>query len=231
VAAIIANRIVPATLEFMDQFTIRTVEDYSRVGLPVDAAALLLIEVDGHPAQVAEDAERVEELCRKMGAMNVKVAGDAHERDKVWEARRTALSALAKVKPTVVLEDATVPRSKIPQMVKALEEIARRYDLLIGTFGHAGDGNLHPTIMTDRRNRAEWSRVERAIDDIFDVALSLGGTLSGEHGIGLAKSRYLEKETSAATIRYSRRIKQALDPGNILNPGKIIGEVAGNQEP
>jgi glycolate oxidase len=224
VAAVIANRIVPATLEFMDNFTIRTVEDYSRVGLPVDAAALLLIEVDGHPAQVEEDALEVESLCRKMGAMNVRVARDGAERDKVWEARRAALSALAKLRPTVVLEDATVPRSKIPSMIRSLEEISRRFNLTIGTFGHAGDGNLHPTILTDRRNKEEWERVEAAIDAIFDRALELGGTLSGEHGIGLAKSRFLEKETSRATIVYSRRIKAALDPKNILNPGKIIGE-------
>jgi glycolate oxidase len=224
VAAIIANRIVPVTLEFMDNFTIRTVEDYSHVGLPVDAAALLLIEVDGHPAQVEEDAQRVESLCQQLGAMKVRVAQNAAERDKVWEARRAALSALAKLKPTVVLEDATVPRSKIPTMIRSLEEISRQFDLTIGTFGHAGDGNLHPTILTDRRDKEEWTRVEAAIEAIFDRALELGGTLSGEHGIGLAKSRFMEKETSKATIVYSRRIKSALDPKNILNPGKIIGE-------
>jgi len=189
----------------------------------VDAAALLLIEVDGHPAQVEEDAEKVEALCRKMGAMRIRVAQDAAERDKVWEARRAALSALSRVKPTTVLEDATVPRSKIPAMIRSIEEIARQFNLTIGTFGHAGDGNLHPTILTDRRGQSEWTRVEAAIDAIFDKALELGGTLSGEHGIGLAKSRYLEKETSRATILYSRRIKAALDPKNILNPGKIIG--------
>jgi glycolate oxidase len=172
VAAIIANRIVPATLEFMDNFTIRAVEDYSHVGLPVTAAALLLIEVDGHPAQVEEDAAKVEALCKEMGAENIRVAQNAEERDKVWEARRTALSALAKLKPTVVLEDATVPRSKIPEMIQALEEISRRFDLTIGTFGHAGDGNLHPTILTDKRNKEEWHRVEAAIDAIFDKALS-----------------------------------------------------------
>lgn len=223
VAAIIANRIVPATLEFLDNFTIRAVEDFSRAGLPVEAAALLLIEVDGHPAQVQEEADKVEALCRKMGATSIRVAQDAAERDKVWEARRSALSALAKLKPTVVLEDATVPRSKIPDMVRAIQDISRQYDIPIGTFGHAGDGNLHPTILTDRRDKAEWKRVESAIDAIFDRALSLGGTLSGEHGIGTAKSRFLEQETSKATIVYSRRIKAALDPNNILNPGKIIG--------
>jgi glycolate oxidase len=224
VAAIIAHHIVPATLEFMDNFTIRAVESFSRVGLPVDAAALLLIEVDGHAGQVAEDAEKVESICREMGAMNIRVAQTAAERDKVWEARRAALSALAKVRPTVVLEDATVPRSKIPAMIRALDDIAARFQLSIGTFGHAGDGNLHPTILTDRRDKHEWERVEKAIDVIFERALELGGTLSGEHGIGIAKSRFLEKETSRGTILYSRRIKAALDPKNILNPGKIIGE-------
>ena len=223
VSAIIAAHIVPATLEFMDNFTIRAVEDFSKVGLPVDAAALLLIEVDGHPAQVEEDAEKVEALCRKHGATSIRVARDAAERDKVWQARRSALSALAKLKPTLVLEDATVPRSKIPDMVAAMQEIGKKYDVDIGTFGHAGDGNLHPTILTDKRNKEEWERVEAAISAIFDRALAMGGTLSGEHGTGIAKSCYLEKETSPATIIYSKRVKEALDPNNILNPGKIIG--------
>jgi len=224
VAAIIAHRIVPATLEFMDNFTIRAVEDYSHVGLPTDAAALLLIEVDGYPAQVEEDAEKVESLCRQKGATSIRVAKDAAERDSVWAARRSALSALAKLKPTLVLEDATVPRSKIPDMVRAMQDIAKEYRISIGTFGHAGDGNLHPTILTDRRDKEEWARVEAAIAAIFDKALGMGGTLSGEHGTGLAKSCFLEKETSAATIIYSRKIKTALDPNYILNPGKIIGQ-------
>lgn len=224
VAAIIAAKIVPATLEFMDNFTIRTVEDFAHAGLPVDAQALLLIEVDGHPGQVADEAEKVEAICRKMGAQRIQVAKDAEERNKVWEARRAALSALARVSPTTVLEDATVPRSQIPAMMNVLGVIADKFKLTIGTFGHAGDGNLHPTILTDRRNKEEWHRVEAAIDEIFQVALSLGGTLSGEHGIGLAKSKYMEKETNRATILFSRRLKNAIDPKGILNPGKIIGE-------
>jgi len=223
VAAVIAERIIPATLEFLDNFTIRAVEDYSRAGLPVEAAALLLIELDGHRVQVEEDADKVASLCRNLGASTVRVAKDPAERDKVWSARRSALSALAKLKPTLILEDATVPRSRIPDMVRAIQEISAAHGLAIGTFGHAGDGNLHPTILTDRRNTEEWTRVEKAIDAIFDRALALGGTLSGEHGTGIAKSRYLEKETSPGTILYSRRIKAALDPNHILNPGKIIG--------
>jgi glycolate oxidase len=224
VAAIIAAKIVPATLEFMDNFTIRTVEDFAHAGLPVDAQALLLIEVDGHPGQVADEAEKVEAICKKLGAQRIQVAKDAEERNKVWEARRAAHSALARVSPTTVLEDATVPRSQIPAMMNALGDIAAKYKLTIGTFGHAGDGNLHPTILTDRRNQEEWHRVEAAIDEIFEQALALGGTLSGEHGIGLAKSKYMEKETNRATILFSRRLKKALDPKGILNPGKVIGE-------
>ncbi|MBF0388496.1 MAG: FAD-binding protein [Desulfamplus sp.] len=223
VAAIISNRIVPATLELLDNFTIRAVEAYSKAGLPIDAGALLLIEVDGHPGQVAEDGLKVEELCKTLGAVDVKVAADDIERDKIWAARRSALSALAKLKPTLVLEDATVPRSKIPAMVKALQEIAIKYKIEIGTFGHAGDGNLHPTILTDKRNKEEWHRVESAIEEIFDRALALGGTLSGEHGTGLAKAPFLAKETGLSSIIFSRRLRKALDPNGILNPGKITG--------
>ncbi len=223
VSAIIASRIIPATLEIMDNFTIRTVENFRHAGLPTEAAALLLIEVDGHPGQVEEEAALVEQICRQHGASELKVASDAAERDVIWQARRDALPALAKLKPTCVLEDATVPRSKIPAMIQALDEISREFQLTIGTFGHAGDGNLHPTILTDRRDAKEWQRVEKGIDEIFKRALELGGTLSGEHGIGLAKAKYLVLETNRGTLDYCRRMKSVLDPKNILNPGKIIG--------
>jgi glycolate oxidase len=223
VAAIIAARIVPATLEILDNFTIRAVEDFSKAGLPVEAAALLLIEVDGHPAVVEEEGEKVEALCIKMGATDINVAQTDTERDKIWAARRSALSALAKLKPTLVLEDATVPRSKIPDMVKALQDIAEKYKIDIGTFGHAGDGNLHPTILTDKRNKEEFHRVEEAIEEIFDKALGFGGTLSGEHGTGIAKAPFLEKEAGFSSILFSRQLRSALDPNNILNPGKITG--------
>ncbi len=223
VAACIAAKIVPATLEIMDNFTIRAVENFRHAGLPTNAAALLLIEVDGHPAQVDEEADMVEQICRQHGATELKVARDAAERDVVWQARRDALPALAKLKPTCVLEDATVPRSKIPAMIQALDDISRKFQLTIGTFGHAGDGNLHPTILTDRRDENEWKRVEKAIDEIFNRALELGGTLSGEHGIGLAKAKYLVLETNPGTLDYFRRMKSVLDPKGILNPGKIIG--------
>lgn len=223
VAAIIANHIVPCTLELMDKKTIELVEAFTKAGLPTEADAILLIEVDGHPAQVAEEAEKVVEIAKKVGAIDVKAAKDADERFKLWEARRAALPALARARPTTVLEDATVPRSQIPAMIRAVNEIAKKHNVMIGTFGHAGDGNLHPTILCDRRDKAEFERVEAAVDEIFDVALSLKGTLSGEHGIGLAKAKWLEKETSAATIEYAKKLKAAIDPKGILNPGKIIG--------
>lgn len=224
VAAIIAEKIVPCTLEFMDNFTIRAVEGFSKAGLPLDAAAMLLIEVDGHPAQVADDAESVQRICGELGARSVQKAASEEERNKIWKARRAALSSLARLRPTTILEDATVPRSKIPAMVHAVGEIAKKYDLDIGTFGHAGDGNLHPTILTDKRDEKEFARAEEAIGDIFDAALELGGTLSGEHGIGIAKLPYLEKELGAGTLRYSRKLKRAVDPNYILNPGKLIPE-------
>lgn len=223
VSAIIANKIVPCTLELLDNFTINAVESFSRVGLPTDAKALLLIEVDGHPGQVEDEADQIQALCHKMGARQIHIAKDEDEKNRIWEARRTALSALARLKPTLILEDATVPRSKIPKMVKGIEDLAKKYDLSIGTFGHAGDGNLHPTILCDKRNPEEWHKVELAVEELFDIALSLDGTLSGEHGIGIAKARFLKNEIGQPSIDFCRKMKLALDPKNLLNPGKIIG--------
>lgn len=223
VAGIIAAHVVPCTLEFLDNNTICKVDDYTKAGLPREAQAILLIEVDGHPAQVADEAVVVERVLKECKATQVHVAKDAAEKFKLWEARRMALPVLARCKPTTVLEDATVPRSKIPAMMQALNDISKKYKLDMGTFGHAGDGNLHPTILCDKRDVEEFHRVELAVDEIFDVALGLGGTLSGEHGIGTAKSKWMEKETSRGTILFSRRLRKALDPKGLLNPSKLIG--------
>ena len=223
VAEIIAAHIVPCTLEFLDQVTIQTVEAAKNVGLPTDAAAILLIEVDGgHVQMVEDDAEEVTKICKRVGARTVTVATNAEEKNKLWEARRAALPALARARPTTVLEDATVPRSQVPAMVAAVRRIAEKYKLHIGTFGHAGDGNLHPTIMCDKRDAEEFKRVEAAVDEIFDTALALGGTLSGEHGIGMAKAKWMVKETNQATIDFSKRLRRALDPKYLFNPSKKI---------
>jgi glycolate oxidase len=223
ISAIIRNKIIPATLEIMDNMTIRTVEEYSKIGLPTSAEAVLLIEVDGYKEAVEREAAEVVRVCNEQGAVDVQVAQNDQEREKLWSARRAALPALARVSPTTVLEDATVPRSEITKMLKAVREIAAKYNLKIGTFGHAGDGNLHPTILTDKHNHEEMERVEKAVDEIFKVALELGGTLSGEHGIGMAKSRYLSWEFGEAGVDVLRKIKEALDPNYRLNPGKIVG--------
>ncbi len=223
VAGIIASHIVPCTLEIMDQSCIKYVEAHTKAGLPVEAGAILLIEVDGgHIQLVEDDAAKVVEVCRKCGATDVRMAQSAEEKFKLWEARRNALPALARAKPTTVLEDATVPRSKIPAMVAAVNDIAKKYKLEIGTFGHAGDGNLHPTILCDRRNKEEFHRVEAAVDEIFDIALKLQGTLSGEHGIGMAKAKWMEKETNRATIEFSKNLRRALDPKYLFNAGKKV---------
>ncbi len=223
VAGIIAAHILPCTLEIMDSVTISLVEECEHIGLPKNAGAILLIELDGHPAQVAEDSETVESVLRKNGASEVAVAKNEQDKDKIWEARRKSLPALARSRPTIVLEDATVPRSKIPAMVSTIGEIAKKYDLLIGTFGHAGDGNLHPSILCDKRNSDEFRRVELAIDELFTRTVEMGGTLSGEHGIGTAKAKWLKMETNAATISFSKKLRRALDPKGLFNPTKITG--------
>ena len=223
VAGIIAAHVVPCTLEFMDNMTINLVEDDVKIGLPRDAQAILLIEVDGHAGQVADEALIVEEQLKKSGATQIVVAKDAEEKNRIWEARRKALPALARFKPTTILEDATVPRSKIPAMMKVIKGLGEKYNLTVGTFGHAGDGNLHPTFMCDKRDKDEFERVERAVDELFNTTIEMGGTLSGEHGIGTAKQKWLEKETSRGTIGYSRRLRKAIDPKGLFNPSKLVG--------
>ncbi|HEY8909985.1 MAG TPA: FAD-linked oxidase C-terminal domain-containing protein [Desulfosporosinus sp.] len=222
IAAIIRNKVIPATLEIMDKVTIQTVENFVHAGLPMDAEAVLLCEVDGYKEVVEREAVLVERILKEEGAVQVKIAKDDAERDLLWLARRSALPALAQKRPTTVLEDATVPRSKIPDMLKAIRRIATKYNLQIATFGHAGDGNLHPTILTDERDVEEMKRVELAVEEIFETAIALGGTLSGEHGIGIAKMKFLDLEFGEAGVAVLRRIKEALDPDYVLNPGKIV---------
>jgi glycolate oxidase len=222
VSAIIAAQIIPCTLEFLDRTTIHCVEDYAKIGLPLDCEALLLMETDGHPAVVAEEAAQMEKVCRERGAIEVRVAKDDAEATKLASARRTAFSALARVSPTTILEDATVPRSELARMIRFVEQIAKKYNLRIGTFGHMGDGNLHPTFLTDERNKDEMHRVEEAFKEIFDEAIRLGGTITGEHGIGLAKKNFLPKFAGNAQMEVMRSLRRVLDPNGILNPGKMF---------
>jgi glycolate oxidase len=222
VSAIIAAQIIPCTLEFLDRTTIHCVEDYAKIGLPLDCEALLLMETDGHPAVVAEEATQMQDICRAQGAKEVRVAQNEAEATKLASARRTAFSALARVAPTTILEDATVPRSELARMIRYVEAVAKKYKLRIGTFGHMGDGNLHPTFLTDERNKEEMHRVEEAFKEIFDEAIRLGGTITGEHGIGLAKKSFLPKFAGNAQMQVMRALRRVLDPNQILNPGKML---------
>ena len=222
VSAIIAAKVIPATLEFLDKVTIKCVEDYAHVGLPLDVDAVLLIEVDGHPVVVAEEAAAVEAICEGHRSSFFQTAQNADEALKLAMARRTALSALARLRPTTILEDATVPRSCIAPMLKVIQEAARKHNVTIGTFGHAGDGNLHPTCLTDERDKDEIARAHAAFEEIFDAAIAMGGTITGEHGVGLAKKRYLPRLVGESGIRIMKGIKNAFDPKGILNPGKVF---------
>lgn len=222
VSAIIAAKIIPCTLEFLDQVTMQCVEDFTKIGLPKDAAALLLIEVDGDPSVTRKEADRIIAICKAQNAREVKFARSQEEAERLKTARRSAFTALARVKPTTILEDATVPRDKVAAMLRKIQEIAREFDLTFGTFGHAGDGNLHPTCLTDARNTQEMKRVEQAFEAIFNAALEMGGTITGEHGIGLAKKSFLAKSELPANLQLMRQIKKTLDPNNIFNPGKIF---------
>ena len=222
VSDIIAAQIIPCTLEFLDRTTIHCVEDFAKVGLPLDCEALLLMETDGHPAAVDEEAAKMAELAKKNGAMEVRIAKDDAEATKLATARRSAFSALARVSPTTILEDATVPRSELAKMVRFVEVIAKKYNLRVGTFGHMGDGNLHPTFLTDERNTAEMHRVHEAFKEIFDETIRLGGTITGEHGVGVAKKDFMPKFLGDASLRVHRELRKVLDPHGILNPGKMF---------
>lgn len=224
VSTIIANKIIPATLEFLDQPTIRVVEDFAQIGLPTDAGAILLIEQDGPKEVVERDMERMREICVQTGALSAEIAKTPEEGEALTAARRSALSALARMKPTTILEDATVPRSKVAEMVRAIEEIAKKHNVEICTFGHAGDGNLHPTCMTDARDREEMKRVEEAFEDIFMRAIEMGGTITGEHGVGAMKSPYLAWKVGETGVEIMKNIKMAFDPNNIMNPDKIFAK-------
>jgi len=221
VSDIIAAKIIPCTLEFLDRTTLRCVEDYAKIGLP-DCEALLLMETDGHPAQVADEAARMEDIARANGCLAIRRAADEAEANALAGARRSAFSALARVAPTTILEDATVPRSELARMIRFVDQVAKKHRLRIGTFGHMGDGNLHPTFLTDERNTEEMHRVHLAFREIFDEAIRLGGTITGEHGVGVAKKEFLPKFLGDASMRVMRGLRRELDPQGILNPGKMF---------
>ncbi|MBN8210440.1 FAD-binding protein [Bacillus sp. NTK071] len=224
ISRVLTSGILPSKMEVMDQGSIQAVEDYKPLGLPTDAEAIILLELDGHPVAIEDEMQNAEQICLDAGAISVNIAQDKNEEANLWQARKLVSPAIVRVKPTKVSEDATVPRSKIPDMFQKLKEIREEYNLTLVVFGHAGDGNLHPNIICDKRDEEEMIRVEKAVGAIFRAAIELGGTLSGEHGIGTMKSSFMEMELGEVGLDFMKRIKTAWDPNNVLNPGKIFPE-------
>jgi glycolate oxidase len=214
--------VLPSTLEIVDETAINCVEEYMHLGLDCTADAMLLVETDGQPESAGREIEVVAEVCRRGGAKEIQIAQDDAESENLWRARRSISPSLGRVRPNKLGEDIVVPRSAIPSMVMRIKEISVKYDLPIVIFGHAGDGNLHPNILFDKRDPEEWERVEAAVADLFGAAVELGGTLSGEHGVGMLKRPYLEMALGPLAVEVMRGIKQAMDPKGILNPGKVL---------
>ena len=222
VSAIIGSGIVPTTLELVDRTVLDAIGNYGGARFHSSAEALLLIEVDGEDVLVEAQGARIENFCKERGAVVVERAADSEEAEKLWQARRTAFGAVASLRPNCIVEDATVPVKRLPDMIRKVVQIAEKYKLKIGVLAHAGDGNLHPLIMTDLRDEEEMARVDRAIEDLYESAIGMGGTLSGEHGIGIAKARFMEMEFGQCAIAIMRGIKRVFDPNNILNPGSFL---------
>ena len=222
VTGITASKITPSALEFMDHSAIVCVEDFLRIGLPVEAEAILLLEVDGDSYIVERDAARIQDICMRYGASRVEIAEDEESEENLWRARRAISPSLLKISPTKINEDITVPRSKIPDILRKINEIAKRSRLDIVNFGHAGDGNIHVNIMIDKRKEEEVNRAHEAVKEIFQAVLDMGGTISGEHGIGVTKAPYLKMELGDLGVEIMKRIKRVFDPNNVLNPGKIF---------
>jgi glycolate oxidase len=220
-AHITSSAIIPSTLEFMDKEAIHAVEHYKGFGLPSECEALLLIEVDGPQSVVERNSEKIADICRKQGG-HVQCAQNEGERNRLWQARRAISPALYFISPSKINEDIVVPRSSIALIVSELRDISERYKVKIVSFGHAGDGNIHVNIMTDRSNKEEFQRAERAVKDIFEATLRLGGTISGEHGIGLTKKPYISMEIPEQGLSIMKEIKRVFDPQGIMNPGKVF---------
>ncbi len=224
VSAIIRGKIIPTTLEFMDAMTIDCVRKATDLDLPEEAKAVLIIEVDGEKDLIERQAEKILEIVQPLGVVGTRVATNNAESEDIWKVRRSVSASLRRVNPDKFNEDICVPRSRVPDMIRAIEGIAKRHQVPIVNFGHAGDGNIHVNVMIDKAVAGEMEKADKAIEEIFAETLKLGGTMSGEHGIGITKAPYIPMELDPAAVAYMKAIKRALDPQNILNPGKIFLE-------
>ncbi len=227
VSDIIADGIVPAAVEMMDQLCLQAVEEFIHAGLPVDQAAALLIEVVGLPAAVASHIERIRELASMRNVGSIRVAADDAERALLWKGRKSAFGAIARIKPNYYLHDTVVPRHKLPEVLDQVYEIAERHDLLVLNVFHAGDGNLHPLLVYDAREPGVVERVHAAGDEIVRVSVAAGGVLSGEHGIGLEKRDLMSLMFSEVDLAAQADLRRAFDPGLLSNPDKVLPSPAG----
>jgi glycolate oxidase len=222
VSGIISAGILPNTLEMMDATIIKAVEDSYSCGYPRDAAAVLIIEVEGPAAGLREQAQRIQEICMQTNCRNIQQAKDDAERNRLWQGRRGAFGAVARLAPNYLVNDATVPRTKLPEALAKVAEITKKYGCQHGNVFHAGDGNLHPLLLFDSRDEDQLQRVEKAGWEIMQACVDLGGTISGEHGIGVEKQLAMRMVFSESDFKFQRGLKRAFDPHNILNPGKVI---------
>ena len=222
VADITAGGITPAACEMLDGWMLRAVEAYVHAGFPLDSAAVLLIDVDGVREAVEAQAEEVAEVCRKHHAREVRVARDARERDLLWKGRKNAFGAVGRFSPTYYVQDGVIPRTKLPMTIRRINEIGKKYGFEIGNIFHAGDGNLHPIILFDSRDREQFRRAVATSDEIIKFCIEMGGSITGEHGVGMEKDRLMPLLFTDADLDLMRRVRDAFNPDGVLNPGKII---------
>jgi glycolate oxidase len=222
VSAIIAAGIVPAALEMLDDVVIRAIEAGVGAGYPREAGAVLLIELDGPRAEVEMEAERSAALCRARGALDVRVARDETERALLWKGRKEAAGAIGRIAPSFLLQDAVVPRSKLPQIMREVQAISARHRVLVANVFHAGDGNLHPLICYDDRDPDELARAKAANDEMLRACIALGGSVTGEHGVGVDKAESLELQYAEVDLNFMYRLRRVFDPAGLMNPGKLL---------
>lgn len=222
VTQIMKSGIVPRAVEYLDNASIVCAESYAKMGLPVEAGAMLIIEADGKEPEADIAIKQLGEICKSNGASEIKIATDKAETKKLWDTRKAVSPALYMYGPDKINEDIVVPRNKIPLIVKKIEVLKKKTGLTMVSFGHAGDGNIHFNIMLDKKDKNQLHKAEMVVEEIFDYTIEIGGTLSGEHGVGIKKSRYITKEIGPTEITLMKNIKKTFDPNNILNPGKIF---------
>ena len=222
VNAVIAKQISPATIDFMDKNAISTVEKFNPVGLLTDKEAALIVEIDGMTCSIEEQKNIIISAMKSCNASAIQYSASEKDAAKIWQARRSSMGACAKIKPNVTTDDVIVPRTNLPALVRGIQDICKKYDLTVCMVGHVGDGSVHPQIPIDFNNETEYRNYKLAKSEIYELTISLGGTLSGEHGIGIEKREHISKVVSANALNYMREIKKVFDPNNILNPYKIF---------